>query len=300
MTFVVEEFVRASRASFGTPFVITTVRNPAAEEAERARRLSAATGQVFYERAGYGLPKLFELAKRSRDPQAPEPTGIYVVGRKEDSFWHPSGESFVYHPGMAVHRIQAIADGRGDPMVAAMELLPGDTVLDCTAGLCSDALVASYVVGTTGKVRALESSLPVGLIVGQGLAVYTAERRDYILPAMRRIELRLVRASEYLAEQPADSWDIVYFDPMFHNPVRESTGIAALRLVADPAPLQPATLRLAARAARRAVVVKDRQDGPWFTHSRFTRTVAGRGRIGYAVLAGDELKRVADEGWPET
>lgn len=298
MTFVPDQFIGASRTSFGTPFVITTIRNPSEDEEERAHRLSAATGQPYCERAGYGLPKLFELAKQRQDPQMPGPTGIYVVGRKEDSFWHPSGASLVYHPGMAVHRIQAVNDGRGDPMITAMGLQPGDAVLDCTAGLCSDALVVSYVVGATGKVRALESSLPVGLIVGRGLAVYTAERREYILPAMRRIELRLGNALDYLPEQPADSWDVVYFDPMFHSPVQESTGIASLRKIADPAPLQPETLQLAARAARRAVVVKDRQDGPWFTHNRFTRTVAGRGRIGYAVLTGDDLLRVAKEGWP--
>lgn len=299
MTFAVHDFVRESRDAFGTPFAITTVRNPTDEEEARARRLSAVTGQAFYERAGFGLPKLFEVVKRDRDPEAPEPTGIYVVGRREDAFWHPSGDSLVYHPGMAVHRIRAIDDGRGDPMITAMGLQPGDTVLDCTAGLCSDALVASYVVGETGKVRALESSLPVGLIVGRGLSVYTAERRDYIVPAMRRIELRLGNASEYLQKQAADSWDVIYFDPMFRQPVKESTGIAALRKIADPSPLEPATLRLAARAARRAVVVKDRQDGPWFTHKAFTRTVAGRGRIGYAVLSGEDLKRVAAEGWPE-
>lgn len=283
-------------STFGTPFLITTARNPAPELAARARKLGTMTGQVVHERAGFSLPKLLKRAQSNPNQGAATFTGIYVVGRDEDVFWHPTGVTLAYHPGMAVHRIRAIGDGRGDPMVAAMELKPGDTVLDGTAGLCSDALVASYVVGEMGKVRAIEASVPVGLIVARGLAVYEG-RRENILPAMRRIELHIAHASDFLKEQPKRSWDIVYFDPMFHSPVQESTGISALRKIANPARLQPTTLQAAAQAARRSVVIKDRQDGPWFTSDRFTRTVAGRGRIGYAVLTGDDLHRVAGEGW---
>lgn len=279
----------------GLPFLVTTSRRPGKAVETEAQRISRAVGQPYVPRGEGSLRRLFETAGDAF-PDGAEPTGILVVQEKEHIFWIPDGTTFRYHPGMAVHRIKAVDDGRSDPLLRAMRLAPGDTVLDCTAGLCSDALLVSYVTGPEGRVRALEASLPVALVVWHGIHSYEDERLS-IVPALRRIELRAAVAAAYLRQLPPSSWDVVYFDPMFHAPVEASTGIAPLRRIADSRPLDAAALALAARVARRAVVVKDRRDGPWFNDPRMSKTVAGRGTVGYAVLEGERLAAVAAGGW---
>lgn len=282
-------------ALYGVPFLVTTTRNFTAKQRETAIRLAEETGQVFVERALGAFTKLVQHALETGQV-AGDITGILVVGRTRCTFWLPDGTEFAYHPGMAVHRIKTLETGGYDPMVDAMGLQPGDKVLDCTAGLCSDLLVASHVVGEEGRVCGLESSLPVAVVVREGLATYESERAR-LVEAMRRIELVAARSEIVLAAMKPNSWDVVYFDPMFDRPVMQSTGIAPLRPIADPRPLTFRVLRLAARVARRAVVVKDRTGGRWLTDDRFSRIVGGaKSRIGYAVLEGDDLARTAEEG----
>ncbi|NLN27727.1 MAG: class I SAM-dependent methyltransferase [Firmicutes bacterium] len=285
------DFIELRDGLCGVPFLITTTRDPRAEQVREARSLAERTGQTYVERSVGSLTRLYEAARHAGPSGA---KGILVVHRDEYTVWLPEGLTFRYHPGMAVHRIKSLAQGGHDPMISAMELGPGERVLDCTAGLCSDALVASFAVGPEGAVQAVESSLPVALTVAKGLRTYECERKDVTAP-MRRIRLVAARSDEVLRELPDGAFDVVYFDPMFHEPVRESTGIAPLRYLADPSPVSAALLTEAARVARRSVVIKDRTDGPWAHDPRITRFVGGRKRrIGYAVISGAERSRLVE------
>lgn len=248
-------------------------------------------GQLYVDRSIGSLPSLLKYALHEGWD---EPSGILIVRKHDYAVWQAHGALFEYHPGMAVHRIRSLSAGGTDPMIEAMELQPGDTVLDCTAGLCSDALVASHVMGESGRMLALEASLPIALTVRKGLTTYETDRK-YITQAMRRVEVQAARAEHVLPTLASESWDVVYFDPMFEVPVMESTGIGALRTLADPSPLTVETLRQAARVARRAVVIKDRQEGPWWSRSGFSRHVGRRkGRFGYIVLEGEERRRLLE------
>lgn len=278
-------------SAHGTPFIVTSTRDPSEKQYNEAKHVADYLHQLFMPRDG-SLLSLYERAKQ-RDDLYASVRGILVVGAEQYTFWQPQQPQFMYHPGMAVHRIKALSLGHDDPMVEAMELAPGDSVLDCTAGLCSDLLVASHVAGEEGFIQGIEASLPIAAVVAKGLQSYET-RRNMIVPALRRIQLKAAQAQHILRQAPSQSWDVVYFDPMFDQPVMQSEGIAALRTLADYSSLTLDTLKLAARVARRCVVVKDRAGGPWWQAKGSSRIVGGTNRrIGYVVFSGDELAQLA-------
>lgn len=122
-------------------------------------------------------------------------------------------------------------------------------MLDCTLGLASDALVAAWAVGSAGRVVGLEKSLALFALVSTGLAALEC-------PHSCRIEVRHEDASAFLARQPANSFDMVLFDPMFDRPGRCSPAFEMLRRHAEHAPLEPPILEQAQRVCRRGVLVK--------------------------------------------
>ena len=167
--------------------------------------------------------------------------------------------TFFYHPSMAVLRLQRLKAGEGDNFVQALELQPGKRVLDCTLGLASDAAIASFVVGPTGRVVGVEASRPLHFTVSRGLQQYVAEDED-LTTALRRITTVNAKAADYLAQLPADSFDVVYFDPMFRYPVNSSSCMEPLRPVAYEKALELSTVEEALRVAPR-VVIKERGYG---------------------------------------
>lgn len=161
-----------------------------------------------------------------------------------------------FHPGMAVLRLKKILAGEKDNFADALELKPGMRVLDCTMGLASDAAIAAYISGESGKVVALEASAPVWFVVSQGLKEYKAED-EQLNSALRRIETIHSTAEEFLNTLPKDAFDVVYFDPMFHRPVSTSSNMTPLRPVAFEKALEKSVIDEALRVAP-LVVVKER------------------------------------------
>lgn len=157
---------------------------------------------------------------------------------------------------MAVLRVQRLKKHESDHFSAALALKPGMRVLDCTMGLASDAVVASFITGLTGTVCAVEASPLLHFVVSEGLQNYQAEDVD-LNNAMRRIETVYAEADEYLYTLPADSFDVVYFDPMFRIPINASSNMEPLRPISCEKPLTEATVNAALRVAP-CVVVKER------------------------------------------
>jgi hypothetical protein len=137
-----------------------------------------------------------------------------------------------------------------DQLVRLGEIGPGDIVLDATLGLAADALVCARAVGASGRVIGVEASLPLFLLVKEGLA------RMRPFPKSCAVEPRLGRAEALLAELPDGSVDCELFDPMFDRPRRASQAFDVLRRFALHEPLTEETLLEARRVARRWVVVK--------------------------------------------
>ena len=181
-----------------------------------------------------------------------------IVLEKDGPRIHSECGTFAYHPGMAEIRVQQLLRGAPDHLVQALDLRSGARVLDCTLGLASDAAVAACVVGPTGRVVGLEASLLLHFAVQYGLAHYEC-KTPLLTAALRRVEAVHAVAGEYLAACAADSFDVVYFDPMFRHPVQGSKAMEALRPLALEEPLDRTTVELALKVAPR-VVIKERSE----------------------------------------
>ncbi len=228
-------------------FAVTMARKGGLDLSQQAQRWARQLGVAYLPRREQGsLQQILEeqqlealLVATSKGPQLVSSEG-----------------TFFYHPSMAVLRLQRLKEGQGDNFVQALGLQPGMRVLDCTLGLASDAAIASYVVGAAGQVVGVEASTPLHFTVSQGLQHYVAEDED-LTAALRRIRTVNATAAAYLAQCAADSFDVVYFDPMFRYPVNSSSCMEPLRPVAYDCALAPATVEEALRVAPR-VVIKER------------------------------------------
>jgi hypothetical protein len=211
-------------------------------------------------------------------------TGILVVGADIVEYAVP-GEGIVYfhHLGLAGMRLRNLEEGRGDPMVTAMGLGPGDHVLDCTLGRGVDAAVAAVVVGPEGRVVGLEVVPVLAALAEYGLPRIETPRR--IAEAARRIEVRCVAYQPFLASAEADSFDVVYFDPVFTEPVEGSTEMIPVRRLASKERLTAEAVAEARRVARRRVVVKHNRSETLPEQLGVDAIIGGHhSRIGYAII----------------
>ncbi len=198
----------------------------------------------------------------------------------------PEGELF-FHPNMAHLRVKNLRLGQLDHMVEAMGLQLGMKVLDCTLGLGADAIVASFAVGIEGGVTGLENSPLIAAVVGYGLEHFVAENYP-IQEAMRNIRTVQMDYMTYLRQQPDQSVDVVYFDPMFRHPLRESVQLTPLRTSADHRPVSLAAIAEAKRVARSRVVLKENSRSHEFSRLGFKKIVGGRySHVHYGII---ELK----------
>jgi hypothetical protein len=226
--------------------IVTTARKPNEDLKARAMAISQASGYPYLERGKFNLEELLEL----------HPSFLLLSNEGLSCYTKDGGRLF-FHPSMAMVRLKALRKRKGnDLMLEAMALSPGDRVLDCTAGLCSDSLVALWGTGEEGELVALEQSPLIYWVVRYGLEHYHGS--DRIMELSRRITLVNKDFREYLREIPPDSFDVIYFDPMFDAPVHASSSLGSLRPLACHDALTPADIAMAARAARKRVVIKQR------------------------------------------
>lgn len=165
--------------------------------------------------------------------------------------------SFRFHPSTAPLRIGNLLKGGSDVMAGAMGLGDGDSVLDCTMGIGSDAIVASFVVGCRGSVKALEASEEIFTAVDMGMREYRGDAR--IEGAISRILRSRESYRKALMGMPDGSFDIVYMDPMFQTKVSSANPIDAIRTWACGDYPSREDLLEAARVARRRFVMKVRK-----------------------------------------
>lgn len=259
----------------GNPIVVTTSLRAGITELETARRISDETGLPLVDRGKSALEDLLAGCGAG---------GAVVVESRRVIFTDGSVE-FFFHPGMAGLRITELRRGKQDQMIAAMDLRPGQRVLDCTLGLGSDAIVAGYVVGENGRVVGLESSPVIAALVRHGMQNYDRAGRP-VREAMHRVEVRRADHREVLKELPPGSFDVVYFDPMFHQPLVKSSGINGLRPLADHRPLTPGIIDLALRVAAKRVVAKDSRWSRRLGELGFTRFTGGKNSpVIYGIMA---------------
>jgi 16S rRNA G966 N2-methylase RsmD len=205
--------------------------------------------------------------------------------------------TFFFHPSISLLRMINIKRGIKDRFLEAVGLVEGDSLLDATMGLASDALIASWAVGARGKVIAIEYSPLVFMLVKEGL-----ERLEKIIPSkVKNAEkqeawLELAKASSLIRPICADhqsvinglsdsSIDVIYFDPMFRNTIASSSSIKPLKEWSYPEPLRIETIRQACKVARKRVVLKERRNGGEFERLGFKLLDGSRyNPIGFGII----------------
>lgn len=180
-----------------------------------------------------------------------------VVGKERLELFHKeAAQPFFFHPNSAMFRIKRLARGEHDPFAEASQLTSGMTFLDCTLGLASDSIVASYLVGDEGMVTGTEGQKFLAYIVREGLKTWDSEL-PLMNKAMARIKVIHSGAIDYLNTLPDNSIDCVYFDPMFEDSILESDGIKALGRFALYEDLTKVTIEEALRVSKGRILLKD-------------------------------------------
>ena len=258
-------------------YIVTTVYDASPELITRARCWSEKLHTDYIPRERRSIAALMNIFN----------TEIIVVGANEGPIIYTPGGKYFFHLSMAELRIKNLINGKHDHMVTAMGLAPGMSVLDCTLGLASDAIVASYVTGTEGTIVGLEHSPILSLVAEEGLQTF-ASGDIKLAAALRRIRVHQTDYLNYLKELPDNSFDIVFFDPMFREPVTSSSNLKPLRYLADSRPLDYDALKQAVRVASTRVVVKEKRNSTVFNELGIFRFIGGRySSIQYGVLEVD-------------
>jgi hypothetical protein len=194
---------------------------------------------------------------------------ILVVGKERlELFSADSDEPFFFHPNSASFRLKRILNEGDDPLIEAAGLTNSLSFLDCTMGMASDSIVASHAIGKNGKVTGIEASRPISFIIKNGLKTWdsgVAEMNE----AMKRIEVIHAAALDFLKSSKEDSYDVVYFDPMFGDPIESSAGINPLRKWAFYNSVDQETIEEAKRVAKQRVVLKEHYNSPLFEELGF-------------------------------
>ena len=207
-----------------------------------------------------------------------------VVGKSQLELY-PNGElePFFFHPNSAMFRVKRLLNGELDPFIEASQLKGGMSVLDCTLGLAADSIVASFVVGTAGNVIGTEANKYLAYLVKEGLLQW-----DSGLPqmneAMQQIEVYHSNSYDFLKEQESNSFDVVYLDPMFEEPVIESDGIKALSRFALHDDISESLMNEALRVAKNRVILKDHFRSKRFEKYGFNQTRRKSAKFHFGVL----------------
>ncbi|WP_028561183.1 class I SAM-dependent methyltransferase [Paenibacillus pinihumi] len=254
--------------------IITTSASPDTAIINDAQRLADELNARYAERGSHSLKR---LGLRHKDEQ------ILVVTSQDVRYYDGLEPPMFFHPSMAFVRVKRLRNGDSDLMLEVSDCMEGDYVLDCTAGLASDSFVFSYAVGPKGKVTALESEPVLAALVREGLLRYDTGMTD-ANEAMRQIEVVCQNHETMLGSLADNSYDIVYFDPMFRQPIHASSSLQPLRQLANHNPLSPASIAEAVRVARKAVVLKEHRDSGEFDRLGFEKRSVTTSKIAYGVI----------------
>ncbi|MFH5184629.1 class I SAM-dependent methyltransferase [Paenibacillus sp. TAB 01] len=262
--------------------LITTSYDPLPEQLALAARLHR---QLEALPGAEGEPRIVPRRRHSLEQllERYEDQDILLVSRRRIEYYHEQQPALFFHPSTAAIRVKRMLNGEQDTLMELGRIQPGDRILDCTAGLGSDAVVFSYAVQAAGSVTALEIQPLPFLLLSQGLSVYESDIAG-MDDAMRRIEVLQREYLDYLRQQPDGSFDVVYFDPMFRKPIHESSSIKAIRKLADPRPVTEEAIREACRVARRAVMMKEHRDSGELERLGFTELHRSTTKIAYGVI----------------
>lgn len=254
--------------------VITTAGRTNTEIIQITKDISADLGIDFVERKKKSVEKI----------QHEQQANILVVGKgRLEYFAYGLTNPFFFHPNSAAFRLKRILQDEREPFLEATALSTGDAFLDTTAGLCSDSLIASHIVGEQGKVTAVEKDKMIAYIIDRGLKCYQPNF-DELEKAMRRIQVVHNDSLNYLGTLKDNSFDVVYIDPMFEEEITESSNFQTLRKIGVTGTLYTEWVEQAKRVAKKRVVLKAHFRSTMFEEFGFTRMTRLTSKFHYGII----------------
>jgi len=221
--------------------VITTSHNASKEAVELAKELSQKFNIPYYNRR-----HISERIKRK------ELDFYYVVDNTLQLSIHTNKGRLFFHPGISKIRMENYKKENKDFIVEALKPACDDVVYDATFGLGMDAVFIAHFVK---QVVGTEFSEHIYRVVSYGLKNYVSKEK-WINDAIKKIILYNEDMKEFMKRQPDKSFDIVYCDPMFENPIYESSALNPLRPLANYGTIDIQTVFEMLRIARKRVVIK--------------------------------------------
>ncbi|TQR13331.1 class I SAM-dependent methyltransferase [Psychrobacillus soli] len=241
---------------------------------QKAKEIASELTLSYVRRQKKSMQKLQEEQQANVLVVSKERLELYVYG---------STSPFFFHPNSAAFRMKRIQNGEKDLLLEALDLQQGDRFLDTTAGLCSDSIVAAYAVGENGVVDACEKDAMIAYIVEQGLKVYETENME-MQKSMRRIQIIPQDAVDYLKQMDANSYDVVYMDPMFEEVIEESSNFQTLREAGVHDSLSDEWVEEAKRVAKKRVVLKAHFRSPMFEKYQFEQLTRLSSKFHYGII----------------
>ena len=170
-------------------------------------------------------------------------------------------------------------EGDNEPLI---EIIGSEkqNILDCTMGLAGDSIILSYY---EHKVMALEKNKIIYLIVSNGLKNYISHD-EKINSSMRRIITHNIDSVKFLKNCPDNSFDIVYFDPMFSHNIEESKNLAGIETLANQDFPTADFLTEAKRVAKKKVIVKAHFKDDIFEKFDFIRLTRKNTKFHYGYI----------------
>lgn len=254
---------------------VTTTREPDQRLINKAYGIAKELDIPYVKRGNYSIKKISEMNKIEYFLFV-EKDKIVLKGDNNTFFWHPSTSGL---------KLNTIKEGFNQPMVEAMNLKEGDRVLDCTLGLATDAIVFASIVGEKGKIVGTEVNKYIACITKNGLNDYEdVDEQTKIF--MERIDVINSSYEEYILSSLDNSFDVVYFDPMFKKPNKKSVAINSFRLFAEQGELKKETLIQALRVCKNRVVIKERVGSGEFERLGIQKCYGNTkfGSIAYGVI----------------
>ncbi|SHH21391.1 class I SAM-dependent methyltransferase [Thermosipho atlanticus] len=222
-------------------YVVTTSYRPTKEMVELAKNLASKYGVKYVNRRH--LAKTLQLEKIDF---------YYVIDKNLMISIKWGNEKFFFHQGIAKIRMENIFHGEKDYLIESVKPTNNSVIYDATCGLASEALLLAHFAE---KVVATEGSIHIYRIVKWGLERYKSNV-EWINNAAKKIELIHSNYKEYIRMVKDNTFDSVYCDPMFENPIFESNSINPLRGFAVYEPLNIDDIEEMLRISTKRVVIK--------------------------------------------
>lgn len=265
--------VRKEREGVKKRMIFTTAGRPTEALIKEAIQLSQLYRGMYISREKRSIQQIINLYHET----------VIVVGYDRLFLYKKNAETPIFfHPNSAMFRCKAILSGQDDAFIKASGLFEGMSLLDCTAGLGSDSIVASLVVGNNGRVQAIEGSEHV-ILLQQGLQNWKSNYEE-IDAAMRRISVIPNRYEHVLSHLKDNAVDVVYFDPMFEDSILASDGVSGIKQVALYDGLSENMMMEAKRVARKRVILKDSWKSTRFEQFGFQQQIRKTSKFHYGVI----------------